>query len=173
LGGYDITKCSECGEQWTVNETEPLGHNHKFYETIAPKCETCGHDLWKCTRCEDSYQINEVPATDHNYSLAETKTATCTQNGYSLYTCDNCGKSYSSSMEKLGHFFVKGICIDCGIYESDVAFDVDLDCKLSANDFTALIDALLNKSSLECDPNNDGKVDILDLVALKKHFATK
>lgn len=99
--GYDVYSCSECGEKFYLNKTEPTGeHDYRFYQTVAPTCVKKGYTLLKCAVCSDiiadpdSY-IDVIPHTYSEITYTEDGTD---DSGNKLYTqhalCSACGITY-------------------------------------------------------------------------------
>lgn len=80
--GYTTYTCDVCGDSYTGNETDALGH--KFVDGV---CSECG--------VADTHT--------HNYTPKVTD-PTCTADGYTTYTCEECGDSYTDNKtDALGH----------------------------------------------------------------------
>ena len=173
--GYDVVKCLNCGLRYTVNYVSATGHSFGDW-TVTKKltCTTDGEEIRRCGKCGET-EMRTTKAQGHKQGkLVKHQNATCTKDGGDYYKCLTCGETYFVlDVVKNGHLFFDGECIDCGIAESDVPFDIDLDCAVSATDLTYLKRILLLNKTAECDPNGDGKLNILDLIALKKRLAEK
>ena len=128
----------------------------------------------RCGKCGET-ETRTIKAQGHKQGeLVKHQNATCTKDGGDYYKCLTCGETYFVlGFAKNGHWFLGGECVECGIAESDVPFDIDLDCAVSATDLTYLKRILLSNKTAECDPNGDGKLNILDLIILKKRLAKK
>ena len=103
-GGYTTYTCS-CGDSYTGDETEALGHDFGEWQvTAAPTCTEPGEEMHSCSRCGHT-ETQEVPAAGHSYE--DTLIApTCTEQGYTTHTCANCGDSYVDTyVDALGHDF--------------------------------------------------------------------
>ena len=132
-------------------------HDLVFNEKLDPGCETSGHEAYyECQRynCgklfEDAEGTKEVTEEDiyihyltHTMLLQEEKAPTCTEDGCEQhYYCLNCGGTFSgpgvyvdSTVEKLGHDYVDGVCTRCGEKETTVhKGDVDGNGKIEAAD---------------------------------------
>ncbi len=154
-----------------------INNGHSLGEWIAEVPATCTDDgvkIRRCGKCGET-ETRTTKAQGHKQGeLVKHQNATCTKDGGDYYKCLTCGETYFVlGFAKNGHWFLDGECIDCGIAESDVPFDIDLDCEVSATDLTYLKRILLSNKTAECDPNGDGKLNILDLIALKKRLAKK
>lgn len=95
--------CSECG----ATSGRPADHDYQIQVT-APGCHTQGYTTHTCRICGDSYVDAYVSAVGHNWLAAS-----CTE----AMRCVNCGETVG---EPLGHYFVEGVCVDCG--EADPAY---------------------------------------------------
>ena len=86
--GYTIYICNECGDQYTDDYVNPLGHTGGT-ATCAEKAV--------CTRCGEAY--GDLKADNHagGLEVKNTKTPTCTEPGYTGDTyCVGCGVKVSS-----------------------------------------------------------------------------
>lgn len=173
--GYDTVKCLNCKLIYNINYVPATGHSFGDW-TVTKKltCTTDGVEIRRCGKCGET-ETRTTKAQGHKQGeLVKHQNATCTKDGGDYYKCLTCGETYFVlDVVKNGHLFFDGECIDCGIAESDVPFDIDLDCAVSATDLTYLKRILLSNKTAECDPNGDGKLNILDLIALKKRLAEK
>ena len=173
--GYDTVKCLNCKLIYNINYVPATGHSFGDW-TVAKKltCTTDGVEIRRCGKCDET-ETRTTKAQGHKQGeLVKHQNATCTKDGGDYYKCLTCGETYFVlDVVKNGHLFFDGECIDCGIAESDVPFDIDLDCAVSATDLTYLKRILLSNKTAECDPNGDGKLNILDLIILKKRLAKK
>ena len=173
--GYDTVKCLNCKLIYNINYVAATGHS--FGDWTVTKKLTCTDDevkIRRCGKCGET-ETRTTKAQGHKQGeLVKHQNATCTKDGGDYYKCLTCGETYFVlDVVKNGHLFFDGECIDCGIAESDVPFDIDLDCAVSAIDLTYLKRILLSNKTAECGPNGDGKLNILDLIALKKRLAKK
>ncbi|MCD7771101.1 MAG: hypothetical protein LUH23_03300, partial [Oscillospiraceae bacterium] len=93
-GGYTTYVCSECGDTYTDEETEALGHDYESVVTKEPTCTETGVMTYTCTRCGDSY-TEEIDMIDHTYGEPEwTWTWSETEQTYNVtakFTCTVCG----------------------------------------------------------------------------------
>ena len=173
--GYDTVKCLNCKLIYNINYVSATGHSFGDW-TVTKRltCTTDGEEIRRCGKCGET-ETRTTKAQGHKQGkLVKHQNATCTKDKGDYYKCLTCGETYFVlGFAKNGHLFFDGECIDCGIAESDVPFDIDLDCAVSATDLTYLKRILLSNKTAECDPNGDGKLNILDLIALKKRLAKK
>lgn len=102
--GYTTYTCKKCGDSYTGDYTEPLGHDFGEWETVQEATETeTGLAKRSCKRCKEE-ETKSIPTTDHVHKYTEVVTApTCTEKGYTTHTCA-CGDSYVDTyMNALGH----------------------------------------------------------------------
>ena len=85
-GGYTTYTCSRCGDSYTGDETEALGHELIDHQAQAPTCTETGWEAYQtCSRCDYSTYY-ELPALGHSwnaptYEWAEdNSTATASRN---------------------------------------------------------------------------------------------
>lgn len=94
--GYTTYTCDVCGDSYTGNETEALGHSY-----VDGVCSVCG--------VADTHV--------HNYTPKVTD-PTCTADGYTTFTCEECGDSYTEPGETAtGHSDADGD-IKCDICQA-------------------------------------------------------
>ena len=112
--GYTTYTCSRCGDDYTDDYTEPLGHDlGEWIVTTDPTCTDAGEETRYCSRC-DAYETQPVDPLGHNYVVEYTE-PTCTEKGYTTHTCTRCGDAFVDAyVPALGHDFVDGICTRCG-----------------------------------------------------------
>ena len=173
--GYDTVKCLNCKLIYNINYVSATGHSFGDWAvTKKLTCTTDGVETRRCGKCGET-ETRTIKAQGHKQGeLVKHQNATCTKDGGDYYKCLTCGETYFVlGFAKNGHWFLGGECVECGIAESDVPFDIDLDCAVSATDLTYLKRILLSNKTAECDPNGDGKLNILDLIILKKRLAKK
>ena len=104
--GYTTYTCKKCGDSYTGDYTEPLGHEFGEWETVKEATETeTGLAKRSCKRCGEE-ETREIPKKEHEHVYTETVTApTCTEKGYTTFTC-KCGDSYVGNYtDALGHDF--------------------------------------------------------------------
>lgn len=102
--GYTTYTCKKCGDSYTGDYTEPLGHDFGEWETVQEATETeTGLAKRSCKRCKEE-ETKSIPTTDHVHKYTEVVTApTCTEKGYTTHTCA-CGDSYVDTYTNaLGH----------------------------------------------------------------------
>ncbi len=94
--GYTLYVCSLCGEQYSDQITQALGHDYK--ETVEDAfCNQKQQKHFECSVCRYSYTEElETPGTIHSY--VSTVTPPDRENeGYTTHTCKNCTDSYVDS----------------------------------------------------------------------------
>ena len=104
--GYTTYTCKKCGDSYTGDYTEPLGHDFGEWETVQEATEDeAGLEKRSCKRCGEE-ETREIPRKEHEHVYTETVTApTCTEKGYTTFTC-KCGNSYVGNYtDALGHDF--------------------------------------------------------------------
>ena len=136
-GGYTTYTCA-CGESYTDNETQALGHDWADATCTSPKtCRRCqitdgrekghawdggqvireateeedGEKRFTCTVCQDT-KTQLIPSKKHQHSYADVKTVqpTCTEGGYTVHTCA-CGDSYTDGQTPaVGHGWKAATC---------------------------------------------------------------
>ena len=105
--GYTTYTCKKCGDSYTGDYTEPLGHEFGEWETVQEATEDeAGLEKRTCVRCDEE-ETREIPRKPHEHAYTETVTApTCTEQGYTTHTCEKCGNSYVDTYtDALGHEF--------------------------------------------------------------------
>ena len=105
--GYTTYTCKKCGDSYTGDYTEPLGHEFGEWETVKEATEDeAGLEKRSCVRCDEE-ETREIPRKPHEHAYTETVTApTCTEQGYTTHTCEKCGNSYVDTYtDALGHEF--------------------------------------------------------------------
>ena len=84
-GGYTTHTCSRCGDIYTDNEVDALGHTVVVDKAVAPDCTNTGlSEGSHCSICGETLVAQEVvPALNHpETKLVGAKAATCNENGY-------------------------------------------------------------------------------------------
>ncbi len=91
-GGYTTYTCTKCGDTYTADETEPLGHDYVGTVT-EPTCTEKGYTTYTCSRCEDTYTADETDALGHTEVTDEAVAPTCTETGLTEGShCAVCGE---------------------------------------------------------------------------------
>ena len=87
-----------------------------------PTCTANGlTDGVYCNDCGETVTAQKtIAALSHSY-VAIVSDPTCTEGGHTTYTCSRCGDGYVSDYtDPMGHYYVKGFCINCGAEEECV-----------------------------------------------------
>ena len=130
--GYTTYTCTVCGDSYTADATDALGHTAgetKVENSVAPDCENAGSydNAVYCTVCgvELSRDTVNVEALGHKYDAVVTA-PDCVNGGYTTYTCFVCGDSYvADETEALGHDWEEATteapktCKTCGETEGE------------------------------------------------------
>ncbi len=103
--GYNKHTCTVCGEWYTTDEVEPLGHS--YTETRQePDCLTDGSVTYHCNTCGDEY-TEILPAEGHAYTSKLIKDSTCTKLGEMQFTCTVCGDKQTEPIALKAHDYQK------------------------------------------------------------------
>ena len=102
--GYTTHTCITCGDSYTDEYTDSLGHDRIHHAAKAATCTEIGWEAYDtCSRC-DYTTYKEIPATGHHHNAVVTA-PTCTEKGYTTHTCA-CGDSYVDTYtDALGHSY--------------------------------------------------------------------
>ena len=104
--GFTTFTCDKCGESYTDNIVNALGHTEVIDQKIEPTCTTSGLTEGKhCLVCNEIIVVqNIIDATGHELSYFDKKDATCSENGYESYEkCNRCDYTTYQIINKLGH----------------------------------------------------------------------
>ncbi len=152
--GYTIYTCA-CGDTYTANEVEALGHVEEQLYAPTVTCTQAGLTAGtKCSTCNVILEEQQkVEATGHDYT--QTIVApTCTQEGYTTYACA-CGVSYTDNIvEALGHDFDEEIiaptCLTKGytIYTCDCGYEY-IDSEVEATGHSYSEEQINNNCTLD------------------------
>ena len=108
-GGYTDYVCSVCGDTYSANETDALGHNWTEIKTTPATCTEDGRIDYQCSRCNES-KFEIISAPGHKYVDVVTD-PTCTSKGFTTHTCSECSASYVDSyVDALGHIEGHATC---------------------------------------------------------------
>ena len=101
--GYTIFTCNNCGDIYTGNVTEKLGHDYQLKDHKDATCTEAGYDYYECSRDASHHYTETIAKTGHDYT-EKVVPPTCESDGYTIFTCNNCGDIYTGNVtEKLGH----------------------------------------------------------------------
>ena len=101
--GYTTYTC-HCGDSYTADFINALGHTEVTNAAVDPTCTETGlTEGKKCLKCGEILVAQKtVSANGHTYNSVITA-PTCTKKGYTTYTC-HCGDSYTANfINALGH----------------------------------------------------------------------
>ena len=104
--GYTTYTCSICGDTYTGEEVEALGHNEVTDKGYAATCAEEGlTDGKHCDRCNTVLTKQEViPVLSHSWDAGKvTKEPTEKEMGVRTYTCTACGATKTEEIPKLEH----------------------------------------------------------------------
>ena len=112
--GYTEYECSECGDTYKVNKTDPLGHWLVRIEVIEPTCVSVGRTEGRyCSRCNTVFiESREIPKIDHDIMVYERVAPTCTEEGRTEgKQCRFCGEIFEKieSIPPTGHYYVETV----------------------------------------------------------------
>ncbi len=86
--GYTTYTCSRCGDTYTDDVVEKLGHDWDEGVETPATCETDGGMLFTCKRCGETKLEDVIPALGHDWDDGVvTKEATAEEEGEITYTC--------------------------------------------------------------------------------------
>ena len=101
--GYTIFTCNNCGDIYTGNVTEKLGHDYQLKDHKDATCTEAGYDYYECSRDASHHYTETIAKTGHDYT-EKVVSPTCESDGYTIFTCNNCGDIYTGNVTaKLGH----------------------------------------------------------------------
>ena len=187
----------ECGvgtaaEKYAVdNGFDYSAHEYEHHNAAPASCEQAGmQEYYSCKNCDKVFDKDKVEttlkeltiaATGHTEETIEGKAASCTESGLTDgKKCSVCGEILTkrTDIPATGHTYVKvdevpatyesgGVkehyeCSVCG-----TLFDMDKN-EVAAS---ALVIPKLEKTVNYGDLNGDSKINLLDLVAMRKHLA--
>ena len=66
--GYTIYECTECGEWYNCDFTEPLGHSWTRY-VLPATCVEYGYAVDYCDYCDEEQNYQALPPTGHYYDI--------------------------------------------------------------------------------------------------------
>ena len=102
-GGYTLHECSACGDAYSDNPVESLGHDFGEWKVLTPSaCEKGGVEISYCGRCNE-YTTREISPAGHRYE-SYVHEPTCTEGGYTEHRCQDCGVCFTDGeTSSLGH----------------------------------------------------------------------
>ncbi len=105
--GYTTYTCSDCGDSYQGDYTEPVGHKEISADRIDATCTQSG--VTEGVFCETCGEIlsgqAHIPPMGHQ-EISETVEPDCTNQGYTQITCERCGESCREDyVEANGHSY--------------------------------------------------------------------
>lgn len=103
--GFTTYTC-ECGDTYTGNETDALGHDYQVASVTEAVCNKDGFTLYACSRCGNEY-TETIPATgEHTYRTHNNRiNYECYSCSDSVHTCTVCGESGSHTYTKPDQYY--------------------------------------------------------------------
>ena len=117
-GGATTHTCSNCGDTYTENIVEALGHlNDVILEAVPPTCTETGLTAGVgCSRCGEHTTNQRVLASLGHNSTSTVVPPTCTEEGYTAFHCTVCGEDYKAEyVPMLGHNYGDALCTDAAV----------------------------------------------------------
>ena len=102
--GFTRYECSECGDSYSADFTQAVGHSYIKTETAAT-CTESGKRIYSCQVCGYEFTENTESPTGHSYVSTIMKEANCTKNGARFHVCEKCEDSYTSEIPSRGHSY--------------------------------------------------------------------
>ncbi len=82
--GYDLHKCTVCGEEYTDNYVDSLNQEHQYVATIVrPTCSERGYTVYRCSLCNHEYISDYIAKIPHN--IVDNQCVVCGKSGPELY----------------------------------------------------------------------------------------
>ena len=101
--GCTIYTCTDCGDRYKADYTDPIGHNYEAAVT-EPTCTEAGYTTWTCANCGDSYVDSYAEPMGHAWDEGMAITdATCNGKGVLEHRCTRCDKTYLEAVDATGH----------------------------------------------------------------------
>ena len=151
-GGYTTYVCSVCGDTYTGDKCDALGHDYS--KVIAGKDATCreeGYTSYKeCRRCGEMDPDNSkeiIPMEDHNGKFVERKDPTCENEGHNIFKCEKSTCPYYNGVTEvipaLGHDVVEHDAVEADCENAGYgAYETCTRCDYSTYDETTEVNAL-------------------------------
>ncbi len=112
--GYTTYTC-HCGDTYTADEVEKLGHTFTNYkEVAAPTCTEVGSETSKCDRCDET-DTREIKALGHvdedgNNSCDRCSTSLCLEHFYNLESPTSAYHAADATCTEPAKYFYSCIC---------------------------------------------------------------
>ncbi len=132
-----------------VHIYNPCTHENTTTTTTAT-CTLAGVETVTCNDCGDIISTTDVPALGHDYQVTAVTAPTCLADGSRTYTCSRCGDSYTETLIPTGHNY-EVISVVGGVPTWKCA---NCDDQYTTGDL-----------------NRDGKVNLLDILVLRRYEA--
>ncbi len=91
------TICAVCGDEISVEYTEPATGHTYIGEVTEPTCLSGGYTTYTCSSCGDWYRAEETDPVGHTYKLVTSASRT-NRTISASYTCASCGADGISSL---------------------------------------------------------------------------
>ncbi len=106
------------GEVINLGRLPECTHSFGEWEVLmAPSCTSLGYQERSCTLCGDK-EPGFLAATGHTYSDPFDLIDTCTSH-FQARACVDCGASITVEAEAKGHDYIRGVCRECGAYDTE------------------------------------------------------
>lgn len=124
--GYDVYRCSKCGEYAYYNYTEPSDDKHEYsiIESENASCESAGYNKYRCTLCGHEYLEITENAYGHDWRPDWQEVE-----GGHAHICDRCGAESEVKSHNWGSWIGEDmsghyrVCQDCGAVDGGHAHE--------------------------------------------------
>ena len=94
--GYTIFTCNNCGDIYTGNVTEKLGHDYQLKDHKDATCTEAGYDYYECSRDALHNYTETIPALGHDWNTTSTGVDNCVNVSFrheneTITLCPICG----------------------------------------------------------------------------------
>ncbi len=137
--GGTVYTCIYCGDTYTDDVVDALGHDWDDGVVTEATCTDDGYTTYTCNRCGETYVVDGETALGHDYEVTDSKEATCTEDGYTTYTCSRCGDSYTETIDAFGHEYEVTDSADATCTEDGY---IEYTCSRCGDTYTETIAAL-------------------------------
>lgn len=166
--GLKHFKCIDCDAE---KDMVVPATGHDYQETVHPAtCTERGFTEHLCQNCGESYQSDFTEIAEHSYEETVLSEATCTTDGVKQLCCTHCEHKISEVIPAYGHHFE-----DAVVEPTADAFGYTLhtceNCGYSYTDnYTAYTSDEPNVRT-PGDANEDGLVDLVDVILIRRYLA--